>query len=236
VLAHRRHALGLPATSINWGFWDEVGMMPRGERDNGRRIQPRGMTAISPSDGIAVLDRLLSDGTAQVTVLQADWPEWAAAYPAASAAPIVRELAEPAKPSVVPPAPAPVPAPRSAPAPAPEPAPVPAPVPAPAPAPALGHAPVPAPAPALAPAGVEPEITGLAAKVLGLRADSVVRDRPLNRQGMDSLMAVELRNLIDRDLKVNVPVVKILNGGTVAALARLVADSRQEATAAGLPG
>jgi acyl carrier protein len=72
--------------------------------------------------------------------------------------------------------------------------------------------------------------------VLGLRADSVVRDRPLNRQGMDSLMAVELRNLIDRDLKVNVPVVKILNGGTVAALARLVADSRQEATAAGLPG
>jgi acyl carrier protein len=53
------------------------------------------------------------------------------------------------------------------------------------------------------------------ARVLGLSASKLDLQQPLSNLGLDSLMAVELRNRIAIDLRVKVPVVKFLQGFSV---------------------
>jgi acyl transferase domain-containing protein len=57
-------------------------------------------------------------------------------------------------------------------------------------------------------------------KVFGKAPDSVPLDQPLNRMGLDSLMALELRNVVARELAVAIPVVRLLRGPTLAEMAR----------------
>ncbi len=49
ALAHHRRALGLPALSINWGPWSEVGLAARADR--GGRLAMRGIGSLSPRKG-----------------------------------------------------------------------------------------------------------------------------------------------------------------------------------------
>ena len=70
-------------------------------------------------------------------------------------------------------------------------------------------------------------------RVMGFSAASVDLARPLNRLGLDSLMAVELRNRIERDLAVTVSIPKLLQGLSASQLAtqldeRLVVDQNLE--------
>lgn len=71
----------------------------------------------------------------------------------------------------------------------------------------------------------------IAAAILGLKPERVNASRPLNRMGMDSMMAVQLRNDIDRQLRVRLPMVKILRDSSVESLAQAIADTKA-ATAA----
>ncbi|MFD0775693.1 acyl carrier protein, partial [Streptomonospora algeriensis] len=65
------------------------------------------------------------------------------------------------------------------------------------------------------------------ASVLSIRADSVGFKRPLNRIGIDSLMAVDLRNRIRRDTGVTVPVVKMVGNNTLADVEAAIANGRE---------
>lgn len=72
-LAHRRRALGLSATSINWGAWSEVGMATTlADRDR-ERWRAHGLDMIAPADGVRELARILAASPAQVAVLPFDW-------------------------------------------------------------------------------------------------------------------------------------------------------------------
>jgi len=58
-----------------------------------------------------------------------------------------------------------------------------------------------------------------AAGVLGLDPARLRRDRPLDALGLDSLMAIELKNRIEKGLAVETPVATLLQGPTLAQLA-----------------
>ncbi len=62
------------------------------------------------------------------------------------------------------------------------------------------------------------------ARVLGLSASRLDVEQPLSNLGLDSLMAVELKNRIAVDLGVNVPMVKFLQGPSVEQAATQLLD------------
>ena len=68
-------------------------------------------------------------------------------------------------------------------------------------------------------------LTGEAARVLGLPVDGVSRREPLNGQGLDSLMAADVRRAVQRRLGVLVPLTKLLRGTSIDELAADIAGS-----------
>ena len=69
-LAWRRRQAGLPATSINWGPW--VAGMAADERV-ARRLALQGLTPLEVDEAHEVMDRLVTSGVTQATVIDADW-------------------------------------------------------------------------------------------------------------------------------------------------------------------
>ena len=84
-LAHyRRERLGLTALSVDWGAWSEVGAAVR--HGMVERSERGGVVSITPAKGLAILRRLLEEDTAQVMVSKVDWKKWAVSFPAEYAA------------------------------------------------------------------------------------------------------------------------------------------------------
>ena len=75
ALAQDRRAAGLPALSVGWGPWAEVGMAAR--MDPASLQAHRGIELISPAEGLAYLGRAMAGGDAQVLAVRADWRAWA---------------------------------------------------------------------------------------------------------------------------------------------------------------
>ena len=72
MLAHYRRSQGLPALSINWGAWSEVGIAAQKSVDT--RSAAQGMLSIEPNDGLFLLERMLQAGPAQLAVSPMKWP------------------------------------------------------------------------------------------------------------------------------------------------------------------
>ena len=78
ALAHHRRSLGLPALSLNWGPWAEGGMAAElGDRVH-RQWRESGIGMIEPSQGLELLEGLLGGDAAQVGVIPIDWPRYVA--------------------------------------------------------------------------------------------------------------------------------------------------------------
>ena len=71
-------------------------------------------------------------------------------------------------------------------------------------------------------------------RVLGIRDGRLEPDRPLDQLGLDSLMAVELKHRLKRDVGVDVPLGRLLDDLTVEDLARVLHEAIPEASA-GVP-
>jgi acyl transferase domain-containing protein/acyl carrier protein len=71
VLAHERRNQGLPALSINWGAWAEIGAAA--DRGLTQKLAAQGFGALSPEQGLLAMQRLLESGLVQAAVLPIDW-------------------------------------------------------------------------------------------------------------------------------------------------------------------
>jgi aryl carrier-like protein len=89
--------------------------------------------------------------------------------------------------------------------------------------------------PADRPALVDALLRDKVARVLGTAPDRLDGDRPLLQLGIDSLMAVELRNWIEGELQVDLPIVDLMRSPSVSGLAQLLAR-RLEAANTPAPG
>lgn len=74
ALAHHRRALDLPGLSINWGAWSKVGAAAK--NNIARRVQTKGMGLIHPEKGLTVLGHLLQTNPVQVGVLPIRWSDF----------------------------------------------------------------------------------------------------------------------------------------------------------------
>jgi NADPH:quinone reductase-like Zn-dependent oxidoreductase/SAM-dependent methyltransferase/acyl carrier protein len=74
AFVHYRRAQGLPALSINWGAWSEVGAAAELVRSN--QMAARGHGVISPRQGIDAFAHLLGQNAPQVGVIPIHWPKF----------------------------------------------------------------------------------------------------------------------------------------------------------------
>jgi acyl transferase domain-containing protein len=201
-LAHYRRAQSLPALSVNWGPWTKVGMAARPDR--GERLALRGVEGITPEQGIAALELLIDQDSAQFAVMPFDCAQWARFYPSASTsslyACLTREEALSPKDELRQPGADTVKSILAAPQNERE-------------------------------SLMQSYLGRHIAKVLGLSVSNTAErpaklnvNHPLNRLGMDSLMALEIKNLIEKSLNATVPMSSLLGGSSLADLTKLVLD------------
>jgi len=192
--AHWRRAQGRPALSVNWGPWSGVGF---GASERGRRAHERlesfGLRRITPASALAALGELLARGTTQAAVVAIDWSLLARVD-----APLARtmQLAEVAGHLVAETA-------------------------------ALGvggewlHRLATTPAEARGDL-VRGAVGEIVARVLRVNAAELRCAEPLSNLGLDSLMAVEIKNRFRADLGVDVPLARFLEGASTDGLGEIV--------------
>jgi NAD(P)-dependent dehydrogenase (short-subunit alcohol dehydrogenase family) len=220
ALAHERRARGWPALSINWGVWSEVGSAA--ERQAGDRVRLQGVGTIAPAEGLRMLDSLLSSRRVQAAVLPVDWDQYLRQFRGATPA-WLSEVGARARTK-------PGTAQRGADA---------------APAgPSFLERLLEAPATRQLEA-VEAHVMQQVAAVIGLDPGRPMDpEQPLNEIGLDSLMAVELRNRLSATLALErgLPATLVFDYPTVTAIARYLLvdvlhvappDAAPAATAAG---
>lgn len=88
-LAHYRHGQGLPATSINWGPWAEVGMAAR---QSAPKLVERGLQAIPPDIGSSALTAIIPYKEAQIVAFLGDVQQWCQHYPQIAELPFLSRL------------------------------------------------------------------------------------------------------------------------------------------------
>jgi NADPH:quinone reductase-like Zn-dependent oxidoreductase/acyl carrier protein/NADP-dependent 3-hydroxy acid dehydrogenase YdfG len=90
ALAHRRRERDLPATSVNWGAWSDIGMAARGNA--AIRAGAQGLAPLSPTDGMQALGVVLSDGVTQLSVAPIEWSVLCRQFETRLAPPLLRDL------------------------------------------------------------------------------------------------------------------------------------------------
>ena len=176
ALAHYRRANGAHAMSINWGPWSEVGAAASLSRDSMRRFEKQGIGSISPQVGMLALRKALGMTRAQIAIVPVQWVKFMRQFPAGGAPALLSGFSKKLFSIEV--------AENAS---------------------AKKHA-------ILTLLKGAPPVEKLdiltsyvrasIAKILGLDPSQAIdQEQPLSEMGIDSLMAVELRNLFSADLK-----------------------------------
>jgi acyl transferase domain-containing protein/SAM-dependent methyltransferase/acyl carrier protein len=209
-LAHLRRCAGLRATSINWGAWAEAGAAL--EQAAVARAALRGVARFAPAVGLRLLERLLRAENTQAAALAVQWPQYLRQTYAGRTPPIFAQVLPLAGDAL---------ARRGGPAEAPKPE----------MAARLGVAP-----PAQRKTLLAEYLLEQTLRILGRDAtESIDPDKPLNDLGLDSLMAVELRNALGQGLGRALPATLLFDYPTIGALTEFLAGELALAGASARP-
>lgn len=74
ALAHHRRSTGLVATSVNWGPWAAAGMAAQLSEQQRQRLAAQGYRPMTANEATEALGSLLGSGLAQAGVFAMDWP------------------------------------------------------------------------------------------------------------------------------------------------------------------
>jgi acyl carrier protein len=193
ALAEQRRAEGLPAVSICWGAWADVGAAARA----GSGVARRGLQPMPPQDALAALGHAMTAEPPVIGVLAVDWTRFLDRFPAGMRPPLFASV-EPAtaasslpigQPTAV------VPTVQSL-------------------ALQLERAEA-----ATRPDVLRLYIRETAARILGLQSELPPADAPLREVGLDSLMTVELRNALASACETRLPATLVFENPTCQALA-----------------
>ncbi|KQU73852.1 MULTISPECIES: type I polyketide synthase [unclassified Rhizobacter] len=194
ALAQMRRAQGLPALSVAWGPWAQGGMATQLAATGHDPWRDRGLLPIEPAHGFERLEQLLRDGAVHAAVLTIDWQRFIATLPAGVDAAFFD--------GVLPRASTPAPAAADA---------------SPAQSSVLSR--LQATPSGRRAAALAAHLTERALQVLGLEPGTPVDPKtPLKDLGLDSLMAVELRNALTRSIGRPLSATLLFDYPTVAAL------------------
>jgi len=97
ALAHHRRALGLPATSIDWGAWADAGMAARLDDRTKTRWSEQGLGTIPPRSGLDLLEQLWTRDATQVGVMPVSWSRFLKQFPPGLLPPLLEAFAHEAR-------------------------------------------------------------------------------------------------------------------------------------------
>jgi NADPH:quinone reductase-like Zn-dependent oxidoreductase/acyl carrier protein len=209
ALAHYRRGLGLPALSVNWGAWARAGMAASLDHANQERMERRGMHFMEPARALEALEPASRGSSAQVGIAALDFFAFAGAGPGPTLRRLLADVMTGAASSGGATAQGLA-------------------------APDLGAEIAAAPA-SRRRALVTARVRELALRTLGLASDFPLDPRQgLREVGLDSLMAVELRNALQRLVGRPLPSTLLFDFPTVDGLSGHLLEKLGAAT--GAPG
>ncbi len=194
ALAHHRRGLGLPATVINWGHLGEVGYLAR-RSELSARLERQGVLSFTVRQAMDCLGYALTSREPQVSVLRMDWTRWRGLGITDNVPPKFAHLLRA----------------ESTTGEAGDQRPL---------SPEVVLAAAPADRQRLVERGLRGKLAGL----LGCEPDSLEMHRPLLDLGLDSLMAVELRNWTESQLGVALPISALMRATGAAAVVDAICE------------
>jgi thioesterase domain-containing protein/NAD(P)-dependent dehydrogenase (short-subunit alcohol dehydrogenase family)/acyl carrier protein len=195
ALAHARRAQGRPATAINWGPWAGSGMAAEAGRDEA--VKSRGMGLIEPEMGLDLLGKLIQSDAAQVAVMDAQWRDMLRLLGSrrpALLADIAAEVQESGGEATTG---------------------------------RVDHAfrqQLLEADEAKRTSLVQEYIRQELARIMGIEPSGLEVDQPLSTFGLDSLLALELKNNLEGRLDFTLPMAKLMEGPSIASLATVTAQ------------
>ncbi len=196
ALSYQRRAAGLPSVTISWGYLADVGWVARHD-EIGQRLKALGVKSFTPRQALHLLARFLVEGPPHLGVMSMDWRLWGEVASKTRVSPRFAALVQ---------------------------------------ASATGEDQggrrsgtaikgeiLAAPAEERLPLVID-VVRSQVARVLGAAPAKLDVEKSLTQLGLDSLMAVELRNWIEGELRLSLPTVELMSGPTVVRLAELLLE------------
>jgi acyl transferase domain-containing protein/acyl-CoA synthetase (AMP-forming)/AMP-acid ligase II/acyl carrier protein len=90
-LAYHRRAQGLPAITINWGAWREVGLATT-QSNRGARLQTQGIASFTSAQGVQLLGQILQHAPVQIGAVSFNLRQWQQAHPGLAGLPFFADV------------------------------------------------------------------------------------------------------------------------------------------------